>query len=743
MRLTKASILSTNNKSLSQKNKLHYMKKITTHLLLLISVLVSAQERNKAQIKDFFWGSQDEHKKTIAVPDKWKDESAVILFKQEFYDYHKFGRSVNYTSAIRNRIKLQDLNSVKEYSEFSFKDKFFSQKGLSFKKGTNTIGIKVVKPNGKEVEIDVDKEAKDIEKEKKIAVSNLEVGDIIDYYIYSEEPFLSVSEFGFDPVETTLGDVYPIADMQLIFQTENDFFVNFSSYNGAPDLKEVKTNKSGERRYELIAKDIEKNDFPRWFYPLSEMACYKFQVFFARSGKFEKRADAFLPEKEDIIKKKVSKDDIFNYYNDKFRPFGDMVYIEKFLKGKKFASDEEKVREVYYFTRHNYLTQYIEAFVADEAKIFYPYELYKNPIFFRTETDFINHFMAFLKDFKIDYDLIVGTERYNGSIDDILIQQNASILLRVNTTPKPLYLEFFNSFSSADQFNHNLENTKAYVLEVSKGKRIVNAETVTLPSSSIMDNIIKTTTNVVISDDFSSLKLNKESSFSGQCKTSEQKDKLYFFDYVNEDYKKYESVPLLDRVKNKNKNAQYTKEMDAVINKLKDKQKEAFKKTTGDDYELEIDDHSLKIINTGRFGKNTPFVYQEDFTIKNNLIKQTGSNYIVEIGKFLTSQIDIDKKERERKNNVYMSFPRSLENEITLTIPTGYTVSSLEKLNKNVENQTGKFTSVAVLTGNKLTIKTTKQYNNYYEPNSNWSKMVLFLDAAYQFTQEKILLKKA
>jgi hypothetical protein len=31
---------------------------------------------------------------------------------------------------------------------------------------------------------------------------------------------------------------------------------------------------------------------------------------------------------------------------------------------------------------------------------------------------------------------------------------------------------------------------------------------------------------------------------------------------------------------------------------------------------------------------------------------------------------------------------------------------------------------------------------NYYEPNANWLKMVEFLDAAYQFTQEKVLLKK-
>ena len=109
----------------------------------------------------------------------------------------------------------------------------------------------------------------------------------------------------------------------------------------------------------------------------------------------------------------------------------------------------------------------------------------------------------------------------------------------------------------------------------------------------------------------------------------------------------------------------------------------------------------------------------------------------------LTSQVELDKKDKERKNNIYMPFPRTIENEIILEIPAGYTVSGLDKLNKNVTNETGGFTSNASISGNKLIIKTSKAYNNYYEPNANWQKMVQFLDAAYQFSQEKILLKKA
>ncbi len=716
------------------------MKKTLTLFLLFMVLMLSAQE--KAEIKNFFWGQSDEYKNANTTPDKWKKESAVIINKFLFYDYHKFGKSVTYTAAIRKRIKLLDAVAVKEFSEFSFKDKFYSDRGFSLKKGTNTIGVKIVKPSGKEIEIDVEKEAKKVDEETKLAIANLEVGDIIDYYYYSIEPFKSTYQFGFDPEERTLGDVYPIMNFKLNFQTENDFFVNFSSYNGAPDLKEIATNKGGERKYELIAKDLEKNDFPRWFDPLVELPCFKFQVYFARSGKFESLANAFLSQKERDVKKTVSKEDILDYYYDKFRPTGELEYINKFLKDKTYASDEEKVREVYYFTRHKYFTQYIEASVVRESGFMYfPFDLYDNPIFFNTEEAFINHFMGFLKKNKIDYDIIIATNRYNGSIEDLLIQRNVSVLLRVNT-PTPIYLEYFTPFSSADQFNYYLENTKAFALQVSRGRRVVDAENAALPSSTAKDNLSKIVTSFSFSEDLVSLMIKRESSFFGHFKDSQQRGKLNFYDYVYEDYSKYDTKPFIDRIKSKKERAQVDSKYQALISSMKEKQKEELKKNVSEEFGFLIEDVSFKVKNTGRFGKNVPFVYEEEFTIKDQLVKKAGQNFLVDIGMLITSQVEIEKSELNRKNNVYTGFPKSFENEIVFDIPTGYSVSGLEKLNKNIENSAGKFISTANLNGNKIVIKTLKEYSNYFEPNKNWEKMVQFLDAAYQFTQEKILLKK-
>lgn len=711
-------------------------------LIILLAVCSLATGQDKEEIQDLFWGSKDPYKATRDIPEKWKNESAVVIYKNENYEFSKINMRVDYISSIRKRIKLQDQASVTEFSEFSFKEQFYSSKGLgSRKKGKMFLGIKVVKPDGTEKIVNIDEEAVTTDDKKKVAIPNLEIGDIIDYYYYVTESFMSYAAYNFDPVERTLGDVYPVMNMKLTFKTENDFFVNFGTYNGAPELKMV-GEKGGERRYELTASDIEKNDFPRWFYPLVELPSYKFQVVFARSGKFEDWAAAFLPEKENIIKSTVSKEEVLQHYENKFTAAG-YANIKDFLTSRTFKNDEERVKEVYYYTRHAFFTRYIEAFVVDEAKIMYPYELYGNsPVFFKYENQFINYFMAFLKSQTIDYDILVATPRENGPIKDLLLESNTAVVLRVNTA-NPVYLQFFTPFTNADQIQHDIENSEAYALKISKGRKVTDVETIKLPSTTYKDNATEQKIAVSLTPDFSSVTVNRETSAIGHNKDNLQDQRMYFFDYVDEDYAKYGTKTLIDLVKNKKKKEQYSKEFNALKDKLREKQKEEFKAGTESEFGFTIDDHSFSIVNTGRYGSKMPFTYKEDFTVKNNLVKKAGENYIFEIGKLIGEQIDLEEKEMNRTNNIYLSHPRSYSEDIVFTIPAGYTVTGLEKLNKQVENSTGGFVSSAKIEGDKLIISAQKYYTSYYEPSAKWKDLTAFLDAAYQFTQEKILIKKS
>lgn len=715
--------------------------KLFITLTFVLTNILSAQTQDEKDALEFFWGEHDAYKTIVDIPEKWNNESAVIIYKNENYDFHKFGKSVTYKTSVRKRIKLLDKAAVEEFSEFSYTKRFRSYKGLSIgTTGNNIIGVKIIKPDGSEKIIDIHKDAVEVDGETKLAIANLEVGDIIDYYSYTIEPFKSVSAFGFAPVEKTLGEEYPIMEYKLFFETENDFFINFNSFNNAPELIEISTDKNNMRRYELTAQNIEKHKYERWFYPLVELPTYKFQVYFARSGKFENRAEAFLPEKEDIIKKTVSTEEILNFY-DYVYPYGDLKYEERFLKKKTFANDAEKATAIFYFMRHYYLTRFLEAFIAKDTGISsYPFGAYDDDArVFNEDLYFMRHFIAIMKDNKIKCDLIIAKKRYDGSIDDLLIQKNLNMVIKTKTTP-PVYINFLGPHTTVNNFNPLLEDVDAYLLTASKWK-YDNIERITIPTTTFETN--KTNKNISINlfDDFKSFSVKSQVSYTGHEKVDEQFERFIYKDYIDEDYKKFETETFIDLVK-KSKQDSYRQQFNAVIDKLREKQKETFKASVISEYNLStIEDYNYSITETGRYKFEDPFTFTEEFTIKDELIKKAGPNYIIEIGKFIGGQIELSETEYERVENIYMEYPRSYNYQITLNIPEGYSVSGLEKLNKSVDNKTGAFISNAILKGNTITINTTKQYKNNYESNKDWLLMMDFLNEAHQFTNEKILLK--
>jgi hypothetical protein len=715
-----------------------------TLLFLTFTLISFAQSDEALEAKDFFWGDSDIYKNATEIPEKWVNESAVILYKNENYDFHKFGKNVTYTSSVRKRIKLLDKAAVEEFSEFAFKKRFRSDKGrYTWKeKGNNYVGVKIVKPDGSEVEIDVEKESVEVDGETKVAIANLEIGDIIDYYFYRLEPFKATYAFGFDPVETNLGEEYPTVDFKLFFETENDFFINFNSFNGAPKLEQIPTEKKNMRRYELVASDIEKNEYMRWFYPLMELPSYKFQVYFARSGNFEDRALAFLPEKEKIIKTSVSKEEVLDLYDNRFKPDGNIGDVRKFFKKKDFSNDREKVTEAFYFMRHYYLTRFVEAIFIKDADIMYnPFVYYGYPVFIENQKQFVRHFTEFLKREKIKYEIVVAKKRFDGSIDDLLIERNVNVLIKVNTST-PLYAQLFSIHSNINEFSPLIEDTDIFLLSATRNKIDVIKKG-KLPVSTHTDNETKKEITLSMTDDFSGLTISSVNSYKGHSKKDEQFDRLMFSDYVNEDYAKYETKSFIELVKRKKDKARYKKELDALIEKIKGKQKERFENSAKGEYVVEeIEDYTYLINETGRYSLDDYFTFTETFTTKNSLIKKAGPNYIIEIGKLIGGQIDLDEKERERTANVYARNARSFNYNMTFNIPEDYTVSGLDKLNKSVDNETGSFISTAEIKDGKLLIKTSKLYKHNFEPNSNWKKMIAFLDEANQFTNEKILLKK-
>ncbi len=96
-----------------------------------------------------------------AVPDKWKNESAVIIGQKTEYLFSRLASGRKFTTVVRikeyihKRIKLQDKNALEKFSTF-----YYVTMGRDGK-----AEYKVIKADGKQVDIDM-KSA--IEEEKDI-----------------------------------------------------------------------------------------------------------------------------------------------------------------------------------------------------------------------------------------------------------------------------------------------------------------------------------------------------------------------------------------------------------------------------------------------------------------------------------------------------------------------------------------------------------------------------------------------
>ncbi|HRF16642.1 MAG TPA: hypothetical protein PK977_00690, partial [Chitinophagaceae bacterium] len=79
---------------------------------------------------------------------------------------------------------------------------------------------------------------------------------------------------------------------------------------------------------------------------------------------------------------------------------------------------------------------------------------------------------------------------------------------------------------------------------------------------------------------------------------------------------------------------------------------------------------------------------------------------------------------------------------ISFTIPDGYKAVGIQNLNMNIDNETGTFAVQASVEGNTLSILVKKLYKQVTVKKEDWPKLLEMLDAAFNFSQKKILLKK-
>jgi|GEM_PF-908801 len=764
------------------------MKKISVLAYCLVfSLMIQAQKddkKNNDESKDYakmkdelnqkIFGTEDPYFKNNTIPEEYKNESAVVIaqkhtiesdskFKYRIGFFASAGPKFYFFDIFRKKLMINDQSALKEFSELTF-TKLQSKNWSSLGKLKNYtfINIRITKPNGTTKPVNVDESAVTLkdeknEKKNKIAIPDLGIGDIIDYYVanyYQEE------ESGRTiPLLYVLGDDYPILNYVISLQLDSRIAAEYQCINGAPDFKIGPDEQGGGNVLNMAVTNIPKIKGLMWSsafrqLPIIRLDYVKGKISRAgmpdiKEGKVEKATSSYA----DLMEK-----DMANSM--------DIVCYQGAVSTKAYKAEKSEARNKW----KEYIAKHPEANKPDSiASVMFRYVNWVDFVSgFSLKTDYNNGYRyvedynqlyriakfanIMLLEFKQDVDLVIAAGKNSYTRDNVFKVSDLSVLVRVNS-PTPQYFSFGDNFDAPNMIPYHLQGEKAKVYpfdtkQLIGGKLLIVRDKgnniITLPETGYKDNAESQMISASLdANDPQLVQMKRKQSSKGNLKKNEQAALTIFEEVamaIGAGIEVNDDLATLNNSRGKWAKKE-TEELQTLLQKARTKHKEDFENEIERVYDVKAKElKSYKILNFG-ITRDAPFEFEEEFVME-GWVKKAGNNYIVDIGKLIASQITVDKDQRQRTKDIYMPFPRSFSYHIEFTLPSGYSADGVDKLNISAENETGGFKSVAKQEGNKVILDVSKYYLHTFEPAAKWPLLLNFIDKALEFNQQKILLKK-
>jgi hypothetical protein len=265
--------------------------------------------------------------------------------------------------------------------------------------------------------------------------------------------------------------------------------------------------------------------------------------------------------------------------------------------------------------------------------------------------------------------------------------------------------------------------------------------TIVLPQSDTAANAIQHIVKASLSADNMQLVVDEGRQATGLTKAVIIDDILALTPFMETDHRNFDGESMWEGVNPKDRT-----EGEEALTKTKKEWKEEkpkmMKEMLEEEYGHEISgDVVFKVANDGRSFKKQALTFNQKFTL-NGMTAKAGNDLVLSLPALIAEQSQIRKEERARKTAADLGYARSLQWNISFTIPAGYTVQGLEKLTQSVSNDAGSFVSTATVDGQTLTLNVKKVYKAKYLELSRWPLLVQVLDAAFNWSQSKVVLKK-
>ncbi|MFY0672153.1 MAG: DUF3857 domain-containing protein [Bacteroidia bacterium] len=699
------------------------MKKLRCLLLgILIIVAAFAKAQDALILKNDSFFEVNE----APIPN-WKNESAVILAQKTVLVIEKEKKSKIYSEnwVTRTKILLQDKAAVEYWSDFKTADHEFFEMTILKRDGQiiniDTSQFISVSEGYASTSLDINK-SQDRVAYKKLAIEKLEVGDIIDYTyqttdINYADPYLSFFPLrrentwnNFISYSFSFGSTYPKLKQAFVLRLHPTLYFTAKGINGLQNPKE-KVLANGLVELTFYAENLER--FVPGHFTNSEKTNPKAKIEVSYAEPYRYYRTPLLIGKQGENSSSLNIDALkralyIDFHEKSFEAIPEISTLaqdplralnELYIKLQKYVFDGESID----YNPGSYFTAY-------------------------------NLYYSLSKDF--DAELLICQPGINGRLEDLSVTTDIIFAVRVKTNEGSYHYAFNpTKYSTIDAWDPRLMGNEAYAFKPTRKFKDFEIKRVELPDYKPEMNQFYANLKVELNVSEGTSQVNATTKLSGQIRSGYVGDILVIDEYgYRLDFDAYN--PKLRRFYKR------------LIEKEKAARVEFMKNWIEDDFNL-TNYNSFSLISSGFEPDNSILEYKEEYEV-DDLFKKAGETndelVIVDIGRIITSQIALLEKDRRRSSDVFVEFQKQYRYDIEMEVPNGYLVKNEEPLNYSLSTEAGTFITTAKVLkdGDRTVLKVTsvKSYINKYLPKEKWNEMELFLDAAYDFSQRKIVLEK-
>lgn len=710
---------------------------ILTLLFLLAASHLNAQTKEEEkyaalvqEIRNEVWSMNLPDFKNTTVPEKYKNEPAVVLAAYEQLELirkTKFDWSgaaltkqqITYRSIYRQMVYINSQSALESMSEYSFQSR--RKERYTGDEEQRVLGIRILKPDGTVKEIDPSEYVKDNEdgksyrknlqeSYKKLAVPGLEVGDIIDIF-FAE--YSVINNRNPDPMSFYFMEKYPMLAYSIHCEIDSKLSTFYRCLNGAPDFTQ-RIDSTGNYILDLRVGDLGRTLPASWYNsarqtPMILMYIYNIKTPYPWTPPSAKKqgmqanpdAQAMISDTRAFIKSPIK---IWSGLLS-----GRKNEISKALKAKQAEgwSDEKLMDYLYQYCFLRYMQ--MGADYSPEKFILLVHNLMEKA--------------------GIPHQVGITTQRK---------QEPLSQLINYANTIWFIYLEANGKCYAPPSYYNYPSEVPAYL----QGEEAILEDNtrITLPASTADDN--RNLTTITASIDDNTLNLSRHEEIYGSLKRKIQPYLVLDEDLGNSLRRQLGiTATIYDETKEKyrtNQQERYRQE--------REKEKDGYRNEViayhGSDEGLGAN-IGYKLLSIGNRADSIAFAYQTDYTL-DGYVKKAGQNLLLSAGLLIGSQPEIKGEERRRSEDIYQEMPKTYLWDIKVRLPQDYQIASdgLEKMNTRTENECGAFIARATVENNMLHLQVEKRTNHMSEPVSNWQKILDIFDAAKAYETLTIALKK-